>query len=407
MELLFTDPRTIERVRSGPLGSYIQQLVNNLRQQGYRRGNSRWRVRIAHRFAHWIAESRIAVENLTPTQIDRFVERYCKIKQGDAKTLRMFFDILVENGVVSRMPEPAPTEAQRLVDEFATYLQRQRALSPRTIESYRQLSRSFLDFQFRGKPISIAALRAQDVIALVQHEARRKCAGSAKNTTVALRSYLRFAHYSGILEHDFSAAVPTVADWALASIPRGLTEDEVRRVLESCNRQTSVGRRDYAVLLLLARLGLRASEVATLTLDDIRWDTGTILVHGKGGKPRKLPLLADVGKAIAIYLKQDRPTVPSRRVFLRVPAPHTELRYSSAICLVVQNALLRASLQTHSKGAHQFRHALATEMLKRGASLTDIGEVLRHEKPKTTFIYAKVDFASLRPIALPWPGDLA
>jgi site-specific recombinase XerD len=186
-----------------------------------------------------------------------------------------------------------------------------------------------------------------------------------------------------------------------------LSREQVNAVLASCNRQTALGRRDYAVLLLLARLGLRSAEVAHLNLDDIEWTTGAILVNGKGGKACRVPLTADVGEAIAIYLSKDRPAVPTRRVFLRAPAPHTGFVGTSTVGLIVKYALARAGIQSRSKGAHQFRHTLACDMLKHGASLTDIGEVLRHKKPKTTFIYAKVDFGALRPLAKPWPGGVA
>ena len=198
-----------------------------------------------------------------------------------------------------------------------------------------------------------------------------------------------------------------MADYALAGIPKGLSQDQVLRVLASCDRQTKLGRRDYAVLLLLVRLGLRSSEVAQLNLDDVTWKTGTIMIHGKGGRSCQLPLPSDVGEAIAEYLSKDRPKVPCRRLFLRAHAPYTGFERTAAVGLIAKYALQRAGLQTRSKGAHQFRHTLATNMLQQGASLTDIGEVLRHRLPKTTFIYAKVNFAALRPIARPWPGGVS
>ena len=407
MERLFKDSRAIERFRSGPFGTYIQHLADHLQQQGYARVSRRWRIRVAYRFAVWLEESRIPVEDVTPAHVHRFIARYCSVKQGDAKTLQVFFDILVERGVVPRQSEPVKTDAEKAVDEFAGYLRQQRALAARTIESYRFPVRQFLARHFSDRRVNLSIIRPQDVIDFVRHEAARKCAASAKNTTSALRSFLRYALYCGVLDQDLSAAVPTVADWSLANIPRGLSRDQVNAVLASCNRQTALGRRDYAVLLLLARLGLRSAEVAHLNLDDIEWTTGAILVNGKGGKACRVPLPADVGEAIAIYLSKDRPAVPTRRVFLRAPAPHTGFEGTSTVGLIVKYALARAGIQSRSKGAHQFRHTLASDMLKHGASLTDIGEVLRHKKPKTTFIYAKVDFGALRPLAKPWPGGVA
>jgi site-specific recombinase XerD len=339
--------------------------------------------------------------------VNRFVARYGSVKQGDAKTLRTFLDILVKNGVVSRSPKPAGTEADRIADEFAEYLQQERALAPCTISYYRFLVASFVVHCFGGGCIDLSAICPRDVIAFVRYDATRRCAASAKNTATALRSFLRYLQYRGIIDRDISSVVPSVAAWSLSNVPKGLTREQVTRVLASCNRRTAIGRRDYAVLLLLARLGLRAGEVANLTLDSIDWANGTISICGKGGKLCTLPLPVDVGNAIAVYLRKDRKPVVSRHLFLRIPAPHTGFYTRSAVGLIVKYALARAGINSRSKGAHQLRHALAVEMLKRGASLPQIGEVLRHEKPKTTFIYAKVDFARLRKMAKRWPGGVA
>lgn len=271
--------------------------------------------------------------------------------------------------------------------------------------NYQDFATRFLTRRFGDGPINLPSIQAEDVSAFVQREASRMSPQSAKKVTTALRSFLRHALCCGAIDRDLTGAVPTVAGWSLAGIPKGLSRNEVNRVLASCNRRTMIGRRDYAILLLLARLGLRACEVASLELDDIDWAAGTFSVRGKGGKPCELPLPQDVGRAISAYLRKDRPRVSTRRVFLRVTAPIVAFMRPSAVGLVAKYALARAGVQSCSKGAHQFRHTLATEMLWSGASLADIGEVLRHENPnKTTAIYAKVDFAALHPLAQPWLG---
>jgi len=178
----------------------------------------------------------------------------------------------------------------------------------------------------------------------------------------------------------------------------------VQKVLHDCDRRTGIGRRNYAILLLLARLGLRAGEVVALNLEDIDWDNGHITVRAKGGRWSQLPLPADVGKAIALYLRQDRPHVSCRRVFLRHRAPTVGFANSIAISSLVMSALKRAGVESARKGAHLFRHGLATDMLRHGASLDEIGDLLRHKSPNTTAIYAKVDLVALRSLALPWPG---
>jgi integrase/recombinase XerD len=267
--------------------------------------------------------------------------------------------------------------------------------------------RFFLAFRFGAGTVDLSAVLPEDVIAFVQHEAGRKCAANAKNTTSALKTFFQYLQFSRGRGQELASAVPSVASWSLSNIPKGLSRVQVTRALNSCDRKTPIGRRDYAVLLLLARLGLRSGEVAFLTLDDIDWSAGTISVRSKSQRSCQLPLSPDVGGAIANYLWRDRPVVASRRVFLRMPAPHVGFEGSRAISLIVKYALRRAGIQSRSQGAHRFRHALATEMLKHGAALLEIGQILRHSKAKTTFIYAKVDIAALLPLARRWPGGVA
>ncbi|MBE3088191.1 MAG: tyrosine-type recombinase/integrase, partial [Chloroflexi bacterium] len=247
-------------------------------------------------------------------------------------------------------------------------------------------------------------LCAGDVVRFVQRQAARLHVKRAKQLTTALRSFLRYARYRGDLALDLAAAVPIVANWSRSSIPRAISADAVRQLLASISRRTSVGRRDYAILLVLARLGLRAGEVVRLELDDIDWNTGQMSIRGKGGCRTALPLPRDVGEAIAAYLRNGRPPSPCRRVFLRARAPIRGFRGPSAVGSLVRDAVVRAGISAPTKGAHQFRHGLATQMLRHGASLTEIGEVLRHRSPQTTTIYAKVDLDALRTLALPWPG---
>ena len=221
--------------------------------------------------------------------------------------------------------------------------------------------------------------------------------------TTAFRSFFRFLFQKGELHADLAASVPTVAAWRLSTVPKHLTPEEVERVLKACNRGLASGRRDYAVLLLLARLGLRAGEVVALQLDDINWRAGEITVRGKGLFHDRMPLPADVGKALASYLRRDRPACQTRRVFVCMKAPPRGFAGPGTLTTIVRRALARADLHPIFKGAHLLRHSLATSMLGSGATLGEIGEVLRHRTPNTTQIYAKVDFEGLRSLAHPWP----
>jgi integrase len=220
------------------------------------------------------------------------------------------------------------------------------------------------------------------------------------------RSFFRFLLQRGEIEIDLAASVPTVANWRLSTVPKYLTPKEIQAMLDACNQETSTGRRDYSILLLVARLGLRAGEVVALNLQHIDWRAGEITVPGKGLVHDRMPLPVDVGQALAAYLRRDRPrSCESRRVFIRMKAPRRGFANPSTVSTIVRRALERAGLEPPVKGAHLLRHSLATEMLRQGGSLAEIGEVLRHRVPNTTEIYAKVDFHGLRLLGLPWPAN--
>jgi integrase/recombinase XerD len=281
-----------------------------------------------------------------------------------------------------------------------------RALARPTIINYVPYIRSFLENRFGSGRVTLSRLCASDVVRFVQRQAPRLHRKTAKLMTTALRSFLQYARYIGEVTLDLAAAVPIVANWSMTSIPRAISAEHVRRLLASIDRRTPVGRRDYAILLMLARLGLRAGEVVSLELGDINWNLGQVNVRGKSGQRNRLPLTTEVGKAIAAYLQRGRPHSTSRRVFLRARAPICAFRGVSGIDTIVRHALQRAGIQATTSGAHQFRHGLATEMLRQGASLSEIGELLGHRHPQTTKIYTKVDIKALRTLALPWPGGV-
>jgi site-specific recombinase XerD len=221
--------------------------------------------------------------------------------------------------------------------------------------------------------------------------------------TTAFRSFFRFLFQKRELEADLATSVPTVANWQLSTVPKYLTPQEVERVLEACDRRTAVGRRDYAILLLLARLGLRAGEVVSLQLEDLNWRAGEILVRGKGLLHDRMPLPAEVGEALACNLRRDRPACRTRRIFVCTRAPRRGFSHPSTLSTIVRRALARAELHPPLQGAHLLRHSLATSMLRSGATMGEIAEILRHRTLQTTEIYAKVDFQGLRSLAHPWP----
>ena len=252
--------------------------------------------------------------------------------------------------------------------------------------------------------MTLSSLRARDVVSFVQHMAPGMNKKRAKIMTTTLRSFLQHLRYRDQGVPDLVAAVPVVANWSMASVPRAISADQVQRLLTGIDRTTAMGRRDYAILLLLARLGLRLSEVAFLELDDIDWRTSTLNVRTKGGRRNDFPLSHEVGEAIVDYLRQGRPSSDCPRVFLRVRAPISGFRSPGGVGSVIRHAIERAGVHAPTRGAHQFRHGLSLEMMRHGASLGEIGDVLGRRHPDTTRIYAKVDLDALRHLALPWPG---
>ena len=287
---------------------------------------------------------------------------------------------------------------------FGEFLRVERGLSPSTLVNYLPIVQRFLVEQFGGDALKFDKLRAPAIHKFIVRRAQTGSLSRAKLLVTALRSFFRYLQQRGVITVDLAAAVPGVASWRLSHLPKTLQPAQVEGLLAACDLSTPTGKRDYAILLLLARLGLRGGEVVAMTLDDLDWDCGEIVVRGKGQRLARLPLPPDVGAALADYLRYVRPACSTRRVFVRMYAPLHGLHGPSSICCIVRRALTRAGLDPAFKGAHLLRHSLATDLLRRGASLVEIGQLLRHSQPTTTQIYAKVDVVALQAIGLPWPG---
>jgi integrase/recombinase XerD len=410
MNRFFKDVRTIERVKQGPLGRYLTQYADQLYIQNYNRLSGRRKLQLAADFSRWLNRKSIATNAI----LYRHVEDYLRCRKrsgihlqlGDRAAVVGFLNLLRDLGVTKeRISQPPLTPTQKVLREYDLYLQKERCLAPATRIGYAPFVQQFLASRFGGDRIDLSRLKAPDVLKFV-----RRSAGQLKNKrallmTTALRSFLRFARYRGDLTLDLAVCVPPVASWSLSTLPKALPAAQVDQVLvDARERHSAVARRDYAILLLLARLGLRGGEICHLVLEDLDWENSRIAIRGKGGRVTHLPLPADVGKAIAAYLQHDRPRVSdTRRLFLRSRAPLAGFKGQGSVGSVVKHALRRAKIDSPRKGAHQFRHSLASTMLQQGSSLSEIGELLRHRSPDTTAIYAKVDLRSLRSLALPWP----
>ncbi len=409
MKCVINDQVVLSRAPEGPLAAIIGAFVKSLSSKGYAPASIHRQVLLAACFSHWLEQQGVALRHISPDHPSRYLRyraRRVRPCLGDAAALRHLIEFLRGEGLIAAEKTSARplTPAERCVQAYAQHLREVRALARATIVNYVPFIREFLTDRFDSEPVLLSRLSACDVVRFVQRQAPHLHLKRAKLLTNALRSFLRYARYRGEVTLDLAAAVPVVANWSMPSIPRAIGADQVDQLLASIDRCTAIGRRDYAILLLLARLGLRSGEVAFLELDDIDWDAGQVSVRGKGGQRTALPLPTDVGKAIAAYLRHGRPRSTVRRLFLRGKAPIRGFLSQCAIGSIVRHALQRAGIQAPTTGAHQFRHALASQMLRHGASLTEIGEVLRHRSPQTTTIYAKVDLKALRTLALPWPG---
>jgi integrase/recombinase XerD len=410
MKYFFRDQETLSKFRLHPLGDYLNSYARQLHSQGYYRETGRGKIRMIAHFGLWLKQKGIAAKGLSEKEVKKYLRAKVRngrhLTDGDALALKQFMEFLRGKGAIAEKPMPRieMTPIDEMENDYALYLKKERALSSRTIADYRRHVRRFLDDSFSKAALDLSALSSKSIFSHVRREAPKASRKYAKSMTTALRSFLQYARFQGYIDTDLAAAVPAVANWATISIPRAIPRDQVKKVLACCDRQTRMGQRDYAVLLILARLGLRAGEIVSMQLEDIDWNTGCLTVHGKGSNLEQMPMPADVGKAIAVYLRKGRPKSSSRAVFLTTVGPIRGLVGPSAISNIVSRALKRAGIDTKRKGAHQFRHGLATELLKAGASLPQIAELLRHRTVQCTKMYATVDFPSLRPLAMPWPG---
>jgi integrase/recombinase XerD len=395
----------------GPLESLAAGFVSSLLEQGYQRQSALIQVHLFAELSGWLLD-----EGLEPGQLDAAAgERFLMVRRGTGatryvseKAMHALLRYLRRQGIVNPPPAvPASGPVEVTLERYRQYLLQERRLAATTARLYVYLVRPFVSATVSPDSLTPdwTTLRAADVIDFVVARTPQRSRGTAKLTVTALRSLLNFLHVEGHITGSLTGAVPSVASWRLAGLPKGLNPREIRALFASCDRRTVTGRRDFAVLTILVRLGLRAREVATLRLDDIHWRTGTIAVRGKGPHVEELPLPNDVGAAVVAYLRRGRPvTAMDRTVFVRVKAPHRPLT-ASGVTGIVAAAAERADLgRIH---AHRLRHTTAMCLLRAGAPLSEIGQLLRHRRAHTTAIYAKVDRAALRPIAQPWVGGVA
>ena len=386
----------------------LQGFEGELLQQGYPPSTVHRKKRLFADLSDWLQAQELTAGDLSFQLADRFLRD--RRSAGFARhkthmTLRPILDYLHRLKLTPPLEEPVlEGPANAILKRYRRFLTMERSLIGTTAERYIDRLRPFLDSRNSADALELGNLRPADIISFVVARCPRENSSTAKLTVTALRSFLGFLHLEGITERSLVCAVPSVARRRLVGLPKGLEPDQVQRLLASCHANTPVGCRDLAILTLLVRLGLRRGEVAKLMLDDIDWRAGTIVVRGKGNCIERVPLPQDVGLRLVEYLEQARPmNALGRAVFVRCVAPYHHLT-PTRVSTIVADAARRADLgRVH---AHRLRHTAATQLLRAGASLPEIGQLLRHVRTGTTAIYAKVDRNGLRMIARPWPGDV-
>ena len=391
---------------SGLLAVDVVGYAAELTRQGYADRTVEDHLRLVAELERWMASEALLLVDLTPERLEQFIQ--AKRRAGHHRLSQRRFKPLLDYMRVESTPsaaEPLAPLVQGVLAAYQSYLQRERGLMPATVSYYVLRAREFLVERTDHEGTDVNGMTAAEVTQFVVRQTRQRSPSAVKMLIPALRSVLRFLYVEGLTKLPLAAAVLAPPSWKASSLPRPLDPEHVAALLASCDRRRVGGRRDHAILKLLVRLGLRASEVASLELGDLDWRHGEILIRGKGNRQERLPLPSDVGEALSEYLLCRRPPdAPCRRLFVSAVAPIGPLT-RFGVKDVVYHACERAKLPRI--GPHRLRHTAASQMLRNGSPLTEVAQVLRHRSLLTTAVYAKIDLASLRTVAQPWPGGEA
>lgn len=400
--------RVVRGLKDGPFSDYVGLFIEQLRRRGYSLEIGHRRLSLVGDFGFWLTATEHGLADVDEALVSQFLVERARHRaqyRGDSLALARFLSILREANAIAPRPRPSSDQRDDILQAYRLYMERQRGLAPSSIASHVWFLRPFLEELGIATNEDIASLSVRKVARYIEQHVGDGGATTARIMCSRVRVFLRYLHCEGFITADLSTAIPSIRRPREARLPSFMPLEEVQRVLDSCDRNTVVGRRDYAILMLLARLGLRAVEVARLKLDDFDWRGGQFTVCGKGRKTVTMPLPSDVGVAIASYLQHGRPQSDSRSLFLLTVAPYAGFKGAGSVQSVARSAIRRAGITgLASVGSHAFRHSLATGLLRSGASLTEIGQLLRHEQQDTTRIYAKVDLDNLRPLGQPWLG---
>jgi integrase/recombinase XerD len=414
LKQFFTQPKVLRRLQEGVFGPYLPAFAASLQQEGYSKGCIRRHLRAADQFGAWLTKQKLTVSALTRAIVERYIDgrgrlySACRPQGGlphNAQGLHELMAFLNLQGVIAPAAEVPLTSAGQWLARFDAHLERTLGCAPRSRRNYLRYARRLLQERFGDAEIEWQSLSANAVVDFVRREAAKLQPVSCGQPVTAIRAFLRFLSSAGAVPAGLVGAVPTVRTWRHSALPRAVSAEEVERILTASDPTSAYGLRERAVALLLARLGLRASEVIRLRIDDLDWSQGCVRIRaGKTHRERSLPLCQEVGDALVAYLKQARPASSHRELFLRCRPPFRPLRSSVSLCTLIQKLLRRAGVSVHRPGAHVLRHSLATQMVVGGSTFKEIADVLGHQSLATTELYAKLDLGSLSQVAMPWPG---
>jgi integrase/recombinase XerD len=410
----FTQPSVVVPQASASFGAHLETLATALRDQHYAASTIHTHLREARAFGAWLTGQSYPLHDCSELLLERYlhirapsVRLHKRRRQRITAAIHRLLEHLRRAGVVAPRPvECRPeTEVQQWLARYGAHLDHVQGLAPSTRRKYLFFATRLLETLSHQGSMTWSALTADRIIAFVQADATSRKGFGPHGTATAIRSFLRFLVVQQRLPAGLDLAIPTVRRWSHAALPQHLSDTDINQMLQCCADGTASGTRDYAILLLLSRLGLRAKEVTNLQLHDVDWVHGHLLIRaGKTHAERLLPLAQDVGEALLTYLRTGRPATSSRHLFLAHTAPYHPLHTASAMTKIVKRLLAKAGIARQSSGAHLLRHTVATQLVNRGASFKDVADVLGHHTLQTTGLYAKLDLAALAQVALPWPG---
>jgi len=418
LERVFEAPWRLRQLRSKPLGAWLGEFCDWLLEQGFSWNSVRRHLANVGHLNTWLCEEgRECIHGLSGRDIERFSEAYryrCGNRRaledhlkGVRRSIRRFVAYLTQEGLFDPLPSPSPVY-QPLLDRYLTWMRKHRHAAEGTLRKRRDsIKRFFESLGADATPEGLAQLTAEGIESFFLKDVSQMSHGARASMQWALRTFLHFCVHQGYVATGLDHAVPRLRTYRLARVPHGLSEVQAQAVVESVDRGTDVGRRDYAILTMLHTYGVRGGQIRALQLNDIRWSQDQILFRAtKGGKDSLLPLTSQVGVSLLDYLQNARPRRTFPEVFLTCQAPYGPLAASSTLTSIVSKHIRRAGIEVASKGSHTFRHAFATRMVADGHPLKAVADVLGHRHLSTTFIYTKVDFHALSQVALEWPEEV-